>query len=380
MGSPAVRLALYLGATFAAFGVWLPYWSPWLTSRGMGPAEIGVLMAAWSWSRALASPAIAHFVDASSRRRAWLIASSIAGVLIFSGFHWANTFGLLLVLSIGYGMAQSGAIPLGEGMTLLLAKERGFSYGVVRAWASSAFLVMSILAGRLIEHSSAAIVQPLALGFLVVAAACAFRVPEPIVAARPSASRAPLRALLGMPGLLAAVLGCGLVQAAHATYAAFSTLHWKNAGHSMTAIGCFWAEGVLAEIALFALATRLSVRFSERTLLIAAVTASVVRWLALASSTHIAVIVGTQWLHAFSFAAAHLALLNFFSHRVPSSLAATAQGLYSFATHASNALAVALAGFLFERSPAGAFAAMSAVALLGGLISHRGLTRALPAD
>lgn len=365
-----------MGATFAAFGVWLPYWPAWLQSRGMTPAQIGLLMAAWSWSRAITGPGIAHFVDAGARRRAWLVATAIASALAFGAFHWAGSFAALAVLSVAYGSAQAGTIPLGEGVTLLLAKERGFSYGVVRAWGSVAFLALSIVTGVLIEHESPRVVQPLAFAFLAVAAIFAFGVPEPARATEPRSGALPLRSLLAIPGLLAAVIGCGIVQAAHATYAAFSFLHWHAAGHSSTAIGLFVAEGVLAEIALFAVARRVSMRFDERKLLVIAVAGSCLRWLALASSTHTLVIVGTQWMHALSFAAAHLALMNFFARRTPPALAATSMALYSTTTHAANALAVALAGVLFERSPGGAFAAMSAIVLIGGVVAYRGLTRA----
>jgi PPP family 3-phenylpropionic acid transporter len=365
-----------MGATFAAFGVWMPYWPAWLASRGLDPAQIGIAMAAWSWARALSAPALAHYVDASARPRIWLIAAAFASVLVFAAFHWATVFVAFVVLNVAYGAAQAGTIPLGEGLTILLAGEHGFSYGRVRAWGSAAFLALSVIAGRLIESNSAGIVQPLTLVFLVLAAGLAFAVPEPKLPARALARRAPLRALLGTPGLLAASLGCGIVQAAHATYSAFSTLHWQQAGHSMTAIGVFWAEGVLAEIGLFLIGRRLSTRVNERTLLAVAVGGSSLRWLALAASTSTLVIVGTQWMHALSFAAAHLALMNFFSRRVAPSLAATAQALYSACTQGANALAVAAAGFIYELSPSGAFAAMSAVALIGGLIALRGLARA----
>ena len=58
--------------------------------------------------------------------------------------------------------------------------------------------------------------------------------------------------LLRQPGLVSFVLAAGLIQASHVVYYGFATLHWRAAGHGEAVIGWLWAEGVVAEILLFA--------------------------------------------------------------------------------------------------------------------------------
>jgi PPP family 3-phenylpropionic acid transporter len=263
-------------------------------------------------------------------------------------------------------------------LTLVKSRELGFSYGAVRAWGSLAFLAVAVALGRWIEASGPSVIHPAELALLALAAVASFGLPE--VAPRPRVERrAPLRALFSSRPAVASLLGCGIILASHATYTAISTLHWTAAGHSTTTVGLLWAEGVIAEIALFAVAPRVAVRFGERGLLWIGAGGAAVRWVALASSTHIAVLAGTQWMHALSFAAVHLAVMGFLSRAVALELSATAMSLYSTFVHASNALAVSLAGSVYESSSVAAFALMSAVALAGAWLADAGL-RASSAD
>ena len=50
-------------------------------------------------------------------------------------------------------------------------------------------------------------------------------------------------------------------QASHAAYYGFATLHWRAAGHGELVIGLLWAEGVIAEVVLFACAAAVLRRF-----------------------------------------------------------------------------------------------------------------------
>jgi PPP family 3-phenylpropionic acid transporter len=375
MRSTALRFSLFTSTAFAALGVYMPYWPNWLDNRGMGAPEIGILMSALLWSRALSGPLIAHFADASGRRRPWIIATAIASAATFACFAWAHAFFTLFAISIAFGIAQACSIPLAENLMLLLEVEGRLSYGKLRAWGSFAFLVGAIVAGRWIDQYGAGLVQPLTFALFGAGAVAAFALPEATQRVRSAEPHFPLRALLARRPLMCALIGCGIEQGSHATYTAFSTLHWKQAGHSMTTIGALWAEGVLAEIVLFTFAKRVMQRFDPRTLLALGVAGSALRWIALGLSTDIAVLVGTQWMHALSFAAVHLALMSYLSRGVPHEMSATAQSLYSTFTQGSTALVVIAAGFVYEQAPGSAFTLMSAVALTGGLLAWLGMAR-----
>ncbi|MGR5543386.1 MFS transporter, partial [Vibrio campbellii] len=48
-----------------------------------------------------------------------------------------------------------------------------------------------------------------------------------------------------------------LIQGSHAAYYSFSSIHWKEAGHSEDIIGYLWSLGVVAEVAIFATSKKL---------------------------------------------------------------------------------------------------------------------------
>jgi cell division protein FtsW (lipid II flippase) len=62
---------------------------------------------------------------------------------------------------------------------------------------------------------------------------------------------------LRRPAFWLAILAASLVQASHAVYYGFGALEWRTAGLGGGTIGGLWALGVVAEIVLFALSSRL---------------------------------------------------------------------------------------------------------------------------
>ena len=68
------------------------------------------------------------------------------------------------------------------------------------------------------------------------------------------------------------------LQASHQVYYGFGTLYWRSLGFSDALIGVLWAEGVVAEIVLFWLGSRLLARLGPLGLMIAGGAAGIVRW------------------------------------------------------------------------------------------------------
>ena len=75
----AVRLSLFYAAFFAALGVAVPFWPLWLKAHGLGPTEIGTVMAISSAVRMFSSPVIANLADKRSESRRPIILLSALG-------------------------------------------------------------------------------------------------------------------------------------------------------------------------------------------------------------------------------------------------------------------------------------------------------------
>jgi PPP family 3-phenylpropionic acid transporter len=182
--------------------------------------------------------------------------------------------------------------------------------------------------------------------------------------------RLPVLESLAHGPLMRALVACAMIQGSHAVYYAFATLHWQALGYSELVIGAFWAEGVVAEIVLFAFGTRIVARIGARKLIVLAGLACGARWCATAFAEDATAIAAAQVLHAFTFGAAHLGAMAFIGRYVAPSLSATAQSLYSgMVWGVGLALMLLASGWLYGWISGYAFLAMAAAGLAGAAVA-----------
>lgn len=375
-GAIGLRLGLFYGAFFAAVGVHLPFWPVWLASRGLDSAEIGYVLAAAFWPRVVTNLLIPQAADRLGERRKLMVllaALTLGGLVLFGlvrGF-WA-----LLLLSLVTGASWAAILPLGEALSLQTMRAHGLDYGRVRLWGSITFIAAAVGAGRWLEWSGPPLVLYLLLGTVGMTLVGCLLLPETRRPARPT--EAPdLRRLLRQPGFLWFVLAAGLIQVSHAVYYGFATLHWRAAGLGEGMIGWLWAEGVIAEVLLFAGAAAVMRRLDPLRLLALAGALTVLRWSLTAIGTDLMLLVPAQALHGASFGAVHLAAMHHLRDTTPPELHASAQGAYAALGSALLfGIVTPVAGWLYGVTGGGAFWAMAVLALAGttlaAALSRRG--------
>jgi PPP family 3-phenylpropionic acid transporter len=360
------RFAGYYGAVFLALGVYLPFWPVWLAGRGLGAAEIGLLLALTSWVKVLSVPPVARLADRTGRPKGVIVLLAAASLASFAAFFLAERFWAILAVQLLTALAFHGLIPLAESHTMRAVGAAEIDYGRVRLWGSIAFILGALGAGELLARHEPGLLLWLILAALAATLAAALglperREPQPGAGPRPS-----LRALLSDRGFLLFVLGAALLQASHAVYYGFSALAWRAAGLGAATVGWLWAEGVLAEIVFFAAGGALLRRLGPRGLLALAGLGGLVRWTVLAGTTALPALITVQLLHALTFGAAHLGAVHFIAQRAPPGLGATAQGLYAALSGGlAMGLASLLAGWLYGTIEARAFYAMAVMSALG---------------
>ncbi len=367
MAAPALSLryaALY-GAVFLTLGVYLPFWPVFLKSRGLSAAEIGVMLALAAWIKVASTPAAARIADRSGRAKATLAVAAAASLVLFLGFFEARGFWPILMVMLPAAACFHALTPLAESQTMAAVLRESLDYGRIRLWGSIAFILGTVGAGRLLTGHAPDIVLLLILGGLGATVLAALALPGRRAA---TAQRSSPRALVGDRRFLLFLGAASLLQASHAMYYGFSALHWKAAGLSETTIGWLWAEGVIAEIVLFAAGGALVARVGPPGLLILAGLAGILRWSVLAASTALPVLIAVQALHALTFGAAHLGAMHFIARAAPPGLSATAQGLYSAVSGGiAMGLAMLAAGVLYDAAAGRAFLARAALSG-GGLV------------
>jgi PPP family 3-phenylpropionic acid transporter len=363
--APAIRYATFYGALFLLLGIYLPFWPVFLKSRGLDAAEIGLLFALLSWTKVATTPAIAQIADRSGRTKATLVVLAALSLLFFAGLIGARGFWPILLIMLPAAACHQALTPIAESQTMAAVLRERLDYGRIRLWGSLAFILGTLGAGLLITGREPDLVLFLILGALVLTVLAALALPGRRDRRHEAARLSPF-ALLGKRRFLLFLGTVSLLQASHAVYYGFSALHWQAAGLSEAAIGALWAEGVIAEVLLFAFSGAVMARVRPPTLFAIAALAGILRWSVLAASSDLGVLVAVQALHGLTFGAAHLGAMHFLARAAPPGLAATAQSLYSaISGGVAMGLAMLAAGALYEAAAGRAFLAMTALCAVG---------------
>jgi MFS family permease len=99
---PFDRFLVLYGAMFAAFGVASPFLPALLHERGLGPSEIGAVLAAGTAIRLITGPTISRLADRLGKHRQTLaMLLAIAAVIAF-GYDLPAGFAIFLIVSVAH--------------------------------------------------------------------------------------------------------------------------------------------------------------------------------------------------------------------------------------------------------------------------------------
>lgn len=368
--TPAIglRIASHYVTIFWLIGFSLIYFPPWLAERGFSDVEVGYILAAAFWAKVPFNLLLGHWVDATGARRRWIALLSFI-VALGIPFLWFELSLSLMILVWGItGAALAVSSPLTDNLSVLARKTPGFDYGKVRLWGSWSFILAALVGGQLFQAHGIEWVLYLMIGGAVLVLVSGVCLPD-LRAPAGRFKRFALWDVLRIPGYKMCIVIAAILQSSHAVFYGFATIHWQMAGIDSATISLLWAEGVLAEILVFFFAAWFVKHLSVARLFCLAALSGVVRWTGLSLSTELPVLIGLQLLHAGTFALTHLAVFEFISQRIPPQLTASAQTLYDIVSAAVVfALAMMLAGALYEYCGGQAFLAMTGFSLAAMLL------------
>src|ERR1700761_7427576 len=145
------RFLLLYAAMFAAFGAASPFLPALLHQRGLGPSEIGAVLAAGTAIRLITGPVISRFADRFGKHQQILTALLATAAVIAFGYSLPAGFAIFLVVSVAHASTLAPIVPIADAMTLAAAPGR-FQYGWVRGGASAAFIVGTVGAGQAVAE------------------------------------------------------------------------------------------------------------------------------------------------------------------------------------------------------------------------------------
>jgi len=372
---PLTRFILLYAAMYAAFGVASPFLPAFLSTRGLPPEQLGVVLGAGTAVRLLTSPVAGRIGDLiHSLRGVLVLCIALAGAVTL-GYLGAHGFSLLLGMSLLHAASLAPITVLADALALGSAApprdsgRRGFEYGWVRGTGSAAFIAGTMLSGRAVSAFGLDLIVVLQAALLGAAAFAAVLVPELVHGHATTAVRAPARGfftVLRLPRFRNLVLVAALILGSHAMHDAFAVIRWSAAGITPVTASLLWSESVAAEVLVFfVIGPSLVTRLTPAGALAIAALAGILRWAVAAQTTDVMALALVQPLHGITFALLHLACMRLIAALVPQGLEGTAQAIYAtVGIGAAVASLTIISGVLYARVGAQGFWIMAALCAL----------------
>jgi MFS transporter, PPP family, 3-phenylpropionic acid transporter len=373
----AVRVAALFAGIFCVTGSYLPYLPIWLDWVGLTAREIAVISACPLFVRLLASPTIAFLADRTGEHRRFLVVLAWLALMSQLLLAQTQTFWPILLASLLLALTWTSIMPLAETIAIRGMRSLSLDYGRARLWGSISFTAATLAGGWLMAHAA-----PPSLFALLVAGSTLLLIAAhalPAASARVGESRGVLRVrdlaqLLHARRFVVFLLAAGAIQAAHAAFYTFGTLHWSSLGISTSVAGLLWTVGVAAEILVFFNSAAAIRRAGPIPILAIAAAVAILRWSAMAFDPALWLLFGLQALHGVTFGASHVGAIHFMARTVPEGQASSAQALYAVSSGILLGAATLLVGPLYADYGARAYLAMAVLAAVG-LLAALGLRR-----
>lgn len=373
---PAVRLSSFYLFYYAALGAFTPYWSLFLTSRGMSVTAISVMMSLWYATRVVAPTTWTSLAATSPQPIRWLRAGCVLTLLTFGAFLLPLPHAWMYPAMVAFCFFYNAVMPQFESITLTHLGADSHRYGMIRVWGSLGFIAVVTLFGWLLEGQDGASNahrlpwMMLPLFGLIVASAFANRYARDLGRADNEAGEGFWR-IVRRPAVLAFFLAAFMEQLSFGPYYTFFSVYMDHHGYRTSTLGLLWTVGVVFEVGVFFTIGRFFRRHDASWMLLIALCSSTLRWAVTALfPQNLGVMLVAQSAHALGFAAFFAAAMQMLATYFPGRLNGHAQGLfYGFSSGLGGVLGALIAGQLWGiDNGRTAFLAGSGFALVGAVL------------
>lgn len=375
---PYWRLSTFYFAYFAFLGGVAPFLALYFDHLGFSAARIGELIAIPMLMRCIAPSLWGWLGDTSGQRLAIVRLGAVLTALTFCGIFYRQDYLWLALIMALHSFFWHAVLPQFEAITLSHLGAQSARYSLIRLWGSVGFIATVVGLGWVLEQQGLDSYPAVMLAILLGIVICSLLVQSP--AAQTPAQRqggaGAFFAQLRRPGVLAFFCSAGLMQLSHGPYYTFLSLHLEALGYSRSLIGSMWALGVVAEIGLFVVMTKVLRRFTLKQLLLASLLLASLRWLLLGTMAgHLPVLLLAQLLHAATFGSFHVAAIHYVQRSFSDALQGQGQAFYASLSGVGGALGALYSGYSWNSLGAiWTFFIAALVSLFAALL----LARALP--
>jgi PPP family 3-phenylpropionic acid transporter len=333
-------IALYYLLQYSTIGVTLPFLPQYLKSLGFSGTGVGVLLAISPVLSLLAPPLWGQLVDRTGQSGRVLLLVTFGTATAFSVLLWVRGYAavfLALLLVAGFSSAISS---LADAMTLRHVARAGGSFARVRLWGSIGFAIASLSFGRLVTQIDAKVIAaPLVMmGLSTAWTLFALSGASSPRGSGPKPTLGSALALLREPELKLFLAAVALHWLACGPYHSALSIHVTSLHLPPSVVGDTATLGVVAEILVMTTWPRWGHRVRPYPLLVFSFGVSALRWLGMSLTSDGTVLTALAVLHALTFGTFYLASVAFIAERVPESLRATGQALFTAAVYGVGGL------------------------------------------
>lgn len=330
-----VRPAIVFFFLFGSLAAYFPYIPIFYQSIGLSLPEIGFLVALNAGVALIAAPAWGAVVDRVRDVRGPL---AVAGLWSAAAATWLAVTREPILVAIAVAALAAGSAGLGpmlDSRTIEIVGSNRDRYGRARAFGSLAFMIVALATGVLIGRTGTlgmflVLVPGLILTSLVAYALLAG--PEPSGASRRRVTIGFASGLAGLvrdPTLLLFFGGSVLVWIAVSAVHTFLSIHLIDLGASSALVGLVWTPGALVEVPLMLAFPLLARRLGAERLLVLGGLAFALRAAGWALTPDPLLFIAIAPLGGIGYALFYVGTVTYVSRAVPTSVQATAQGLFS---------------------------------------------------
>ncbi|MFJ7935011.1 MFS transporter [Sporosarcina sp. NPDC096371] len=350
---------------FFTWGVFLPYWTGWLTiEKGLSVTAASIIMGAGMIARSLSTFLVFPYLTRKMsliRVMRWIAFSALILALLYLP---DSSYMILLVITILFSAVYPMILPAVESGASVLIKTDHIHYGKSRSFGSVGYTVALLIIGAATSIWAEQVILYIMIAGLAIATLFFMRAAPKALQLHPLQTdtvKRPvnIKSLFTTKGFAIILLLVILLQGAHASYYNFGFIFLDDLGVNGFTIGVILNVAILFEIVFFTRADKWLANVRISTMFLIAGIGSTTRWVLIFLFPYTSVFVGTQLLHAASFGVAHFAFITYISQKLPHHHIAAAQGIYAaFAMSLSTAILTFPGGYLYDISPRLAFLGM----------------------
>ena len=332
-------------ANFGALAASSPFLALYLGLVGFSPPVVAQLLALLVLVPVVATPAWTFLADRVGSIGGVLRVVTAGALVSFAALLLDPTPALVAASLLVFVTFRAPFGALLDALTLREVRDKGGSFGAVRAWGTAGYALGAVVTGALVARDGTRAVLHVTIAFLGASSVTALAVRG--AGAMPPKSDvrvwALLASLLRRPRVLLLFAIAFLQEIGLAPYdSLFPAYMTKLAG--ATAAGVAVAVGASAEFLFLLGAGPIVRRLGAERLLMIACAVSAARWTAVVFVTSTTALIAIQALHALSFGAFYVASVTLMDRETPPSLRASGQGIFgslSFGVAAATGLSVA---------------------------------------